>query len=72
MGAGVSGFGEATPSQMSLFSEDAGADARDRSELGRVTDRLKDRFGDAVVGYGRELRFRGRTTGTAPMHKEDE
>ena len=72
VGVGVSGFGAAAPSQMSLFPEDEEQSVRDRSELGRVTDRLRERFGDGVVGYGRELRFRGHTTGTAPMHKDDE
>ena len=73
VGVGVSGFGEAEPDQLALFPEDDGAgERRDRSELGRVTDALRDRFGDGVVGYGRELRFRGHSTGTDPLHKADE
>lgn len=75
VGVGVSGFDGARAEQLSLFGGDHGADGpgaeRDRSELGRVTDRLRDRFGDGVVGYGRDLRFQGHTTGTAPMHKGD-
>ena len=38
--------------------------------LGRVTDALRDRFGDDAVGYGRDLRFRDRTSDTAPMHRD--
>lgn len=85
VGVGVSGFDATAPDQLSLFGDEgvagigggtgaagAGSRGRDRSELGRVTDELRERFGDGVVGYGRELRFRGHTTGTAPMHKGDE
>ena len=73
LGVGVSGFGEERPAQMSLFVDDDGAaagESRDRSALGRVTDALRDRFGDDAVGYGRDLRFRDRTSDTAPMHKD--
>lgn len=72
VGVGVSGFGPQPPSQMSLFAGEGEPGPRDRSRLGRVTDELRDRFGEEVVGYGRDLRFRGHTTGTTPMHKDDE
>ena len=36
-----------------------------------MTDELRDRFGDDAVGYGRDLRFRGRTSDTMPMNKDD-
>ena len=45
--------------------------ARDLSALGRVTDAVRERFGDAAVSYGRDLRFSGRTSDTAPMNKSD-
>ena len=75
VGVGVSGFdGSRAEQQLSLFDEPgegaAGA-ARDLSALGRVTDAVRDRFGDSAVGYGRDLRFRQRTSDTAPMNKSD-
>lgn len=43
---------------------------RQRRDLIDATDRVKDRFGDDAVGFGRELRFRDRGTGTAPQQKD--
>ena len=71
LGVGVSGFDGARPSQMSLFGDEAAeGEGRDRSALGRVTDALRERFGDDAVSYGRDLRFKDRTSDTAPMHKD--
>ena len=74
VGVGVSGFDGSGAEQLALFGDsvegDAGA-ARDLSALGRVTDAVRDRFGDAAVGYGRDLRFRQRTSDTAPLNKSD-
>ena len=75
VGVGVSGFGETDGEQLSLFDgpaegEGCGQRPRDRSALGRVTDELRERFGDEAVSYGRDLRFRGRTSDTMPMHKD--
>ncbi|MBM6774102.1 DNA polymerase IV [Olsenella profusa] len=76
IGVGVSGFDEDAPEQLSLFGdgpqdEQEGAPrARDRSALGRVTDELRERFGEGAVGYGRDLRFKGHTSDTMPMHKD--
>lgn len=75
VGVGVSGFdGSRGEQQLSLFDEPgegAAGSARDLSALGRVTDAVRDRFGDSAVGYGRDLRFRQRTSDTAPMNKSD-
>lgn len=72
VGVGVSGFDDATAEQLSLFSEGTpAARGRDLAALSRVTDELRDRFGDDAVGYGRDLRFRGRTSDTMPMNKDD-
>lgn len=75
VGVGLSGFGEkaARPEQLELFDERApsGRDARDRSALSRVTDSLRDRFGDQALAYGRDLRLRDRVSDTAPMHKDE-
>ena len=70
LGVGVSGFEGGAASQLSLFGEGDGGQARDRSALGRVTDALRERFGDDAVGYGRDLRFRDRISDTAPMHRD--
>lgn len=72
VGVGVSGFDAPREEQLALFPDAPGASAptgRDRSALGRVTDELRERFGEGAVAYGRELRFRDRTTGTAPKNK---
>ncbi len=71
VGVGVSGFDEDAPEQMSLFHVGERGE-RDRSALGRATDAVRERFGDDALSYGRDLRFRGRTTGTAPMGKSDD
>jgi hypothetical protein len=42
-----------------------------RRSLVEATDRVKDRFGEEAVGYGRELRFRDRDTGTIAQQKDD-
>jgi DNA polymerase-4 len=42
-----------------------------RRSLVEATDRVKDRFGEAAVGYGREMRFRDRDTGTIAQKKDD-
>lgn len=33
-------------------------------------DAVRDRFGDDAVAYGRELKFRDRSTRTAPQNKD--
>ena len=72
---GLSGFGEKAvrPQQLGLFDEKApgGHEMRDRSALSRVTDSLRDRFGDETLAYGRDLRLRDRVSDTAPMHKDE-
>lgn len=71
VGVGVSGF-EEEPAQLSLFgeAEDDGA-VRGGEALARVTDALRERYGDEALSYGRDLRFRGLTSDTAPMNKSD-
>ena len=73
VGVGVSSFDGERDVQLPLFGGEDVADGsgRDLSALGRVTDALRERYGDDVVGYGHELRLRGGTTGTAPMNKAD-
>ena len=73
LGVGISSFDERGAEQLGLFDENgmAAGSSRDLSALGRVTDQLKDRFGDAAVSYGRDLRFKDRTSNTAPMNKDE-
>lgn len=71
VGVGVSGFGEAPAEQLALFSDQQeGPAAPARPSLGRVTDAVRERFGEDAVSLGRDLRFRGRTSDTAPLHKD--
>ena len=72
VGVGVSGF-DGGEEQLALFADDEVSDRRDPalSALERVRDALRDRYGNDAVNYGRDLRFSGRTTGTAPMNKSD-
>ena len=60
-------------SQLGLFDmADGGAtESHDGTALSKLTDALRDRFGDDAVSYGRDLRFKDHTTGTAPMGKND-
>lgn len=73
VGVGVSDFAEERGLQMALFNEssEASDSHRDQAALSKLTDALCDRFGDDAVSYGRDLRFRDHTTGTAPMGKND-
>jgi DNA polymerase-4 len=74
VGVGISGFDEAdaanaTDSQLSLFEpvvEQARAD-----QLAAATDRVRDRFGENALGYGRDLRFTKRYTGTVAQKRDD-
>lgn len=70
-GVGVSSFADGTDEQLSLFesAEDPAAEARER--LLAATDELRERFGEGIVSYGHDLRFRDRTSGTPPMGHAD-
>jgi DNA polymerase-4 len=77
VGVAVSGF-EAQPMQMSLFSQESGLalpeaanPKKNRRSLVEATDRVKDRFGEDALSYGRELQFRDRDTGTIAQKKDD-
>ena len=72
VGVGLSDFSGGRGRQMGLFDGMAGDGPRGQTALSRLTDALRDRFGDDAVSYGRDLRFRGHTTGTAPMGKNDD
>ncbi len=73
IGVGMSGFEAETAEQMALFGAGDERPGRDRASdaLSEVTDQLKERFGDDMVGYGRDLRFRHHVSDTTPMGKSD-
>ncbi len=62
--------------QLSLFSDDGSRDAAEtRAESGRdlqsAADRVKDRFGEGALIYGRELRLRDAGTGSSSKNPAD-
>lgn len=59
LGIGVSDFKAASGIQTDLFCEvdERGAVASDRRDLSVAVDRVRERFGDASVGFGRTARF---------------
>lgn len=78
LGLAVSNFEESSAHQMSLFETDGtvtSADAKlahdKRVKLLAATDRLKDRFGEDAVRFGRELRNEGNTTGSSSKNPAD-
>jgi DNA polymerase-4 len=55
-----------------LFAADEGKPQKQHSRsLVEATDKVKNRFGERAVGYGRELRFRDRDTGTIAQKKDE-
>lgn len=61
VGVGLSDFGPQRPTQLTLFAsgDEKGADPSLR-RLSSVTDEVRRKFGDDALGYGRDLRLRGR------------
>ena len=85
LGVGVSSF-NARPEQLGLFDEVPEAfemkgkgtavqkhatRTHQDHDLVNATDRIKDRFGEKAVRYGRELRFDDRETDTIPQNEGD-
>ena len=64
VGVGLSHFDDA-PATASLF------DKEDSSlrKLSVATDLVRERFGESAIAYGRDLRFDGHVSNTAPMGK---
>jgi DNA polymerase-4 len=80
LGVGVSHF-EARPVQLSLFEgmafEDADENGRHspaarphKRSLVEATDKVKNRFGEHAVHYGRDFQFHDRDTGTLAQNKD--
>lgn len=65
VGLGISGF-EAHDEQLGLFADEelpAG-----NAELLSATDKIRDKFGDGMLKFGRELKIRHETSGTTGMN----
>ena len=82
IGVGMSGFAEEGAVQESLFDvaeaapsaddvEPVVRDERKRRGLIEATDLVKDRFGEAAVRFGHELRNEGNTTGSSSKNPAD-
>lgn len=75
VGVAASGFDgeEGAYVQDSLFEEPPSADGDDdrHARLISATDRIRDRFGERAVNYGRESATLGFTTGTGAKNPED-
>ena len=72
VGVGLSGLAEAEPYQPGLFDDpDEAARRESLRRLHLATDEVRERFGDASIAFGRDLRLGASTTNTQPQHKED-
>lgn len=74
VGVAVTGFEEdGETGQMRLFDEPAVSDyaAAGKRNLQKATDKVKERFGEGALRYGRELRMNGTDTGTTSKNPAD-
>lgn len=75
VGVAVSGFDNpsAEGNQLSLFEDEAQSApvVPDRSALLGATDKVKERFGEEMLIYGRELRLKDQGTGTSSKNPAD-
>ena len=69
LGVEVSGFGSEGETQLELFGEEEAQPGRSHARLSETTDAVRQRFGDGALSYGRDLKFKGRVSDTAPMNK---
>lgn len=71
VGVGISGFGETHPHQLGLLPQEDAPETptsrkRDMRALSVATDDIRARFGNDILSYGRDLRFRDRESDTLP------
>ena len=74
VGVAVTGFDAVDgPEQLELFDEGGSEDAsrRDRRDLLAATDKVKERFGESALKFGRELRLSGTDTGSSAKSPAD-
>ena len=67
IGLGVSNFNQ-TDAQMNLFSDEKKRQALDA--LAHASDKIKEKFGDDTLQYGRNLRFKESFSKTSTMNKK--
>ena len=71
VGVGVSGFDESRPHQLDLLSADPDpGDVRPKRDLRALSvaaDDIRMRFGNDILSYGRDLRFKHDESDTLPM-----
>jgi DNA polymerase-4 len=71
VGVGISGFADSAESeQLNLFDDQTSA--KQRQDLHRTCDEVRERFGNQAVALGRDLRLSSLTTNTSPAHKQDD
>ena len=73
VGVAVTGFEQDSAyEQLSLFPEPgSGSDVAAKRDLQKATDKVKERFGESALRYGRELRLSGADTGTTSKNPAD-
>ena len=74
VGVAVTGFDgcDREAEQLSLFENDDAREADEaRKDLQTATDKVKERFGEGAVRYGRELRLSGSGTGSTAKNPAD-
>ncbi|MBP3892990.1 MAG: DNA polymerase IV [Atopobiaceae bacterium] len=71
VGVGVSGFDETRPHQLDLLATNGERreerQRRDLRALSVATDDIRERFGNDILSYGRDLRFKRDESDTLPM-----
>lgn len=65
VGVGISGFDEADE-QLDLF--DAGQEQQGNPSVMAAADKVRDKFGDGALKFGREMKFKAKDTGTRGMN----
>ena len=74
VGVAVTGFdddGQET-SQLTLFEDDVAREvSKAHKSLQAATDKVKERFGEGALRYGREFRMHGSTTGSSSKNPAD-
>ena len=71
IGVAVTGFNHAAGVQHGLFEQVQQDSKPATRKLAEATDKVRERFGEHAVSYGRELRTAANTTGSSSKNPED-